>query len=276
MYTQLTTHRMTGAGQKVTDAFAKGEAAPKQMVDAMHEICAECKRRNIRILIDAESQHFQRGIATLSAEMTKTYNTDGHAVVYNTYQAYLKGTRQRVIRDLEKARNGGYALGLKLVRGAYLASDQRDLIHETKQETDDNYNTIAQGVIRQSLEGVKTGHGVSFPPVNLLLATHNRESAVAAYQLHKDRAAQGLPTVPVLFAQLHGMSDHLSFELIQMQDGNKSAPQVLKCSTWGTLGECLAYLLRRAIENRQAVGRSRDEYDALRNELRKRVFRLLP
>lgn len=263
---------MTGAGYKVTQAFARGDEPPVQMMNAMHEICSECKRKGIRVLIDAESQHFQRGIASLAAVMIRTYNRDGYAVVYNTYQAYLKGTRQRIINDLLKAQKGGYLLGLKLVRGAYLASDNRKLIFATKQETDDNYNAIAQGIISQTLGGITTDAAVDTLPVNLLLATHNTESAVTACQMNKDRMVAGLPTPPLLFAQLHGMSDHLSFKLIQMQDGSECAPQVLKCSTWGPLRECMAYLLRRAAENRQAAFRSREELVALGAELRRRLI----
>jgi hypothetical protein len=45
---------------------------------------------------------------------------------------------------------------------------------------------------------------------------------------------------------------------------------VFKCSTWGSMGECLAYLLRRATENRDAVLRTLDERDAVKQECRRR------
>jgi hypothetical protein len=38
------------------------------------------------------------------------------------------------------------------------------------------------------------------------------------------------------------------------------------------MGECMGYLLRRAVENRDAVLRTKDEFAALRREVRRRFF----
>ena len=38
------------------------------------------------------------------------------------------------------------------------------------------------------------------------------------------------------------------------------------------MGECIGYLLRRAVENREAVLRTKDEFAALRAETRRRFF----
>ena len=77
--------------------------------------------------------------------------------------------------------------------------------------------------------------------------------------------------MPVGFAQLQGMSDALSFGLLRLG----GAPEVYKCTTWGSLAECLGYLARRASENRDAASRTSDEFAALRAEARRRVGRLL-
>jgi hypothetical protein len=77
--------------------------------------------------------------------------------------------------------------------------------------------------------------------------------------------------VPVGFGQLHGMSDEVSFSLLQEKNEDQTAPDVYKCTTWGSLGECLAYLLRRAVENRDAVLRTSDEYAALKAEVKRRI-----
>jgi hypothetical protein len=149
-----------------------------------------------------------------------------------------------------------------------MASDERALIHDTKADTDNAYNTISYGALKRTIGdfGTKT----PFPSVNLFLASHNRESVMAAHHLHKQRTQAGLPTVPVGFAQLHGMSDEVSFSLLALR-GRDGTPEVYKCSTWGGMGECLAYLLRRAIENRDAVLRTSDEYNALKAELKRRL-----
>ncbi|KAF9639244.1 proline oxidase [Lasiodiplodia theobromae] len=261
--------KMTGAGPLVTERFTAGDLPPAQMMDALDEIARRCRDRGARILIDAESQHFQAGIERVGVELMRKYNTTpGYALIYNTYQAYLKSTPGRLAKQLALAADEGWTLGLKLVRGAYMASDERTLIHDTKQATDAAYNAIAQGALRQHIGDF--GSTRAFPSVNLILASHNRDSVLAAHELHRQRVAAGLPTVPVAFAQLHGMSDEVSFGLLQLK-AKGQGPEVYKCSTWGSLGECLAYLTRRAAENRDAAGRTADEYAALKTEVGRRL-----
>jgi proline dehydrogenase len=243
------------------------------MLDALDEVAMKCKDRDIQIIVDAESQRWQTGIARTTLELMRKYNTDGKAVIYNTYQAYLKATAASVAHHLAEAQRDRFTLGLKLVRGAYILSDDRALIHDTKQDTDDAYNGIAQGAIRQHIAefGSEGPDAKPFPSVNLLLASHNRESVMSAHKLRQQRIAAGLPTVPVAFGQLHGMSDEVSFSLLAERDENQNPPEVLKCSTWGTMGECIGYLLRRAVENRDAVLRTKDEFTALKKEAWRRI-----
>lgn len=261
---------MTGAGPTVTNAFAAGELPPSQMVDALDEISTKCKERGVRLLVDAESQHFQWGILRITLELMRKYNRDGYALVYNTYQAYLKSTPDTLAKHLAIANEEGFTLGLKLVRGAYIATDERSLIHDTKQHTDDAYSNISQGALRKEIGEFGRKGGRVFPSVNLFLASHNKASVLACHQLHQQRVKAKLPTVPVGYAQLHGMSDEVSFSLLQLK-GSDGDPKVYKCSTWGGLGECQAYLLRRAIENRDAVLRTEDEYRALKAEAGRRL-----
>jgi proline dehydrogenase len=242
---------------------------PQQMLDALNDIGTKCKERNIQIIVDAESQHYQKGINRVALEMMRKFNTDGRVVVYNTYQAYLKGTKSLIMSHLAEAEKDGFTLGLKVVRGAYIATDDRALIHDTKQDTDDNYNGIAKGALRQQLG--EFGVSRPFPSVKLFLASHNRDSVISAQRLHEQRTAAGLPTVDVAFGQLHGMSDEVSFSLLAEKGNNGQPPAVFKCSTWGSMGECIAYLIRRAVENRDAVLRTNDEYMALRKEAKRRL-----
>ncbi|ODA76844.1 hypothetical protein RJ55_07360 [Drechmeria coniospora] len=266
--------KLTGAGPLVTDALAGRERLPKQMLDALDEISVLCKQKQASILIDAESQLYQFGILDVGLDLMQRFNRDGHAVIYSTYQAYLKSTPATIAQHLAAAAEGGYTLGLKLVRGAYLATDKRSLMHDTKQDTDDAYNSIALGALRRELGGFGGEGKVDFPSVHLMLCGHNKESVFAAHALHQRRLDQGLPTVPVGFAQLQGMSDELSLGLLlRRKEGEASSrkgPDVYKCSTWGGLGECLGYLARRAAENRDAASRTQDEYRALKREVRRR------
>ncbi|KAK2052197.1 proline dehydrogenase [Colletotrichum caudatum] len=267
--------KLTGAGRAVTTAFAANELPPRQMQDALDEIAASCKQRGIKIIVDAESTHFQRSIDRVTLDLMRRFNRDGTAAIYNTYQAYLKRTPHNIANHLSEAVKDGFTVGLKLVRGAYILSDNRALIHDTKEDTDNAYNRIAQGALKRQIGEFGGGEGPAFKPfpsLDLLLASHNKESLFAALRLHQERVRGGLPTVPLSFGQLHGMSDHVSFSLLQAEgEGLEGAPSVFKCSTWGTMGECLAYLLRRAVENRDAVLRTTDEHRAVKTECWRRM-----
>ncbi|KXH59191.1 proline oxidase [Colletotrichum salicis] len=268
--------KLTGAGPRVTEAFAARQLPPQPMMQALEEVSQRCKDRCVRLLLDAESQHFQWGIFLAGMELMRKFNRDGYATIYNTYQAYLQSTPTTLAKHLEMANQEGFTHGLKLVRGAYMGSDERSLIHDTKKDTDNAYNSIAQGALRRQIGEYGAPGGKPFPSLNLFLASHNKESVVTAHKLHQQRLKEGLPTVPVGFAQLQGMSDEVSFLLLALkEEGSQDpSPQVWKCSTWGSMGECVAYLLRRAVENRDAVSRTVDEYAALKAETKDQTLRI--
>ena len=268
---------MTGAGPLANEVLATGNAAPQQMMNTLHDVVEKCKKSGVRILFDAESQKYQSGIFETGMQLMQKHNREGYAAIYNTYQGYLKSTPATIKRHLALAADEGFTLGLKLVRGAYLDTDQRDLIHDTKQDTDAAYNYIAQGALRRELCGFGGENDRPFPSVNLLLAGHNKESMYGAYELHRELLQQGKPTVPVAMAQLHGMADAVSFGLLSLQKkaGDSRGPDLYKCSTWGTLEECTGYLSRRAYENRDAASRTVDEYAALKFEAWRRFRSLL-
>jgi hypothetical protein len=72
------------------------------------------------------------------------------------------------------------------------------------------------------------------------------------------------------------MADEVSCELVHAGtagDGEKKVdiPQAYKYLVWGTTGECMKYLLRRAQENKDAVQRTREGRDAMAGELVRRV-----
>ncbi|KAM0548834.1 hypothetical protein ACHAPJ_009690 [Fusarium lateritium] len=265
--------KLTGAGRAVTTALAADEPLSGQMLQVLDDLCLECKSRGISMIVDAESQDYQVAIDKVTLELMRKFNKDGTAVVYNTYQAYLKKTTDNVVDHLVEASKEGFTLGLKVVRGAYILSEERSLIHDTKEDTDVSYDGIAQGALKRELgmAGSSGPNSVPFPSVKLLLCSHNRNSLTEALALHHERIKKGLPTTPVAFTQLHGMSDAVSFSLLQQKTKGLPDPIVLKCSTWGSLGECLAYLLRRAVENKSAVMRTTDKHQALKQECWRRL-----
>ncbi|RPB03098.1 FAD-linked oxidoreductase, partial [Choiromyces venosus 120613-1] len=59
---------------------------------ALLKICDSAKAKGVKILIDAEQASVQDGVHDWSLNLMRRYNTDGKAVIYNTYQMYLKAS----------------------------------------------------------------------------------------------------------------------------------------------------------------------------------------
>ncbi|KAF5536644.1 proline oxidase [Fusarium mexicanum] len=264
--------KFTGAGVGVMGALKDQTPLPKQMQDALDAVCQRAMERKAGILVDAEQQFVQPAIDDIALSLMRRYNRQ-QAIVYNTYQAYLKSTPSTLLGHLHCANNEGFTIGVKLVRGAYMNSEPRSLIHDTKQQTDDSYNKMAEGLLQRRYEDLGPS---GFPNVDLFLATHNKQSALLAYHVQQQRAEAGLPLTKVQYGQLLGMADEVSCTLLQLAAENGPAsPEVYKCLSWGTLGDCISYLFRRAVENRDAVSRTKVEYYALRKEVWRRFKKMI-
>ncbi|GAB1309830.1 proline dehydrogenase [Madurella fahalii] len=262
--------KFTGAGRQALYALSRRLPPSEALATAIDGICQLAASRGVRLLFDAEQQAFQPGIDGWTLEFMRKYNTPDRAVIYGTYQAYLKATPATLSRHLAAASEGGFTLGVKLVRGAYLGSDPRNLIHDTKADTDAAYDGVAEALLRRQWsaplrpqDGCKTA---AFPNVNLVLATHNRDSVLKAQAILSESDVN----TEVAFAQLQGMADEVSCELVATKKTVMKA-NAYKYLVWGSTGECMKYLLRRAHENRDAVQRTRAGRDAMRSELVRRI-----
>lgn len=254
-----------------------GKPMPKYLHDALNEICNETRKRGCQLWIDAEQQVLQNTLDDWTIVLMREHNRGGNALVYNTIQAYLKGARANAEKHITLAAQEGWTVGVKLVRGAYIENEVRSLIHDTKEDTDRSYDDIADMFISRRVP--KNAANLKFPDAALVLATHNAESAQKALQTHRQRVASGQPTVPMKCAQIMGMADELSCKLLQdyeqaASQGKVTAetPRIFKCLPWGSVQECIGYLYRRAVENRGAVERTQHMAEAMRKELRRRVF----
>ena len=249
---------------------------PEAIIKAMDEICIATKAQGSRLWLDAEQQVLQRGLDDWAIQIMRKHNRSD-TLVYNTLQGYLKASKANLDRHLTLAAQEGWALGLKLVRGAYIEHETRSLIHDdTKEETDDSYDLIADAMLCQKMpEGAQ---GLKFPNAALFLATHNAASAAKAIATYQARLLSRKPTVMLECGQIQGMADELSCELVQNYEraikqssaANLSVPKAFKCLSWGSVAECMQYLHRRAIENKGAVERTQHMVTALRQELWRR------
>lgn len=271
--------KLTGAGLQITKALMRGEAAPEVFVRAMDEICQKAASKDCRIWIDSEQQVFQESIDRWTFDIMRKYNRGDKALVYNTVQAYLKSARDKVQRQMQAAADEGWKSAIKLVRGAYIAIDARENIHDTKAETDACYDGIVQDLLRGTGFPVFASHADT--KFELLCAGHNTQTIRKMAQLADELAAASKLKVEPEFAQLQGMADDIGCELIQRGEAALArskttgeavfVPKVYKCLTWGSIQECMQYLLRRLVENRGAADRMKEGMAQLRQELKRRI-----
>ena len=277
--TLISLSRYTGAGKSTTDALLRGNDPSRAFVESMDAILQKATGQNCRIWIDAEQQVLQHSIDRWTIDLMRKNNCNGKAVLYNTIQAYLKTSRTKLQHQLQLAQREGWTLAIKLVRGAYIENDIRGRIHDTKAQTDESYNGIVRDLLSGSVNGVSEQ---DFPKIQLFLAGHNSTSVSDASKLIDDLQEQGkLKTLPE-FGQLQGMADQLGCELLQHGEDaarvfessarSVAIPRVYKCLTWGSIHECMQYLVRRAVENNGATGAVKDGMPALARELRRRMI----
>ncbi|RAL61206.1 hypothetical protein DID88_010285 [Monilinia fructigena] len=195
---------------------------------------------------------------------------------------YLKATPSNILNHLRLAQAEDWTLGIKLVRGAYIATEKRELIHDTIQDTHKAYNSIAADLLGNSYPGINiNGDAKGYPRAELFLATHNEESIKRAYAIQSQRIREGKPTIELASGQLQGMADEISCGLLQLcrkdepRDSRNAPnrnptqfeeeqfilaqalkPKAYKCMVWGSTQKSLQFLLRRVKENGDALGRT--------------------
>jgi len=110
----------TGTMEPLISALSDEEDEQfRNMIRRMNTLFQAAKELDVRCMVDAEQTYFQPAIARITMEMMKRYNTE-KAIVFNTYQCYLKEAYKMLLLDLEQANRENFFFGAKLVRGAYM------------------------------------------------------------------------------------------------------------------------------------------------------------
>jgi len=246
-------------GKKIEEELSESELAAFERVKGrISKICQTAVEQKTPVFIDAEESWMQATIDMLAEEMMEKYNTE-NAWVATTVQMY-RWDRLDYLRELIHASKAkGYQLGVKVVRGAYLEKETARSIEKgyknpmqpSKAATDNDFNEA----LRLCVENIEHVH--------LCCGTHNEKSSMLLTELMREK---GLPNnhSHILFAQLLGMSDHISFNL--GHNGYNTA----KYLPYGPVKAVMPYLIRRANENTSVAGQSSQELQLLTTEFRRR------
>lgn len=221
-------------------------------------ICKAAYDADVPTFIDAEDSWFQDAIDRMANAMMAKYNKQ-KAIIYNTLQMYRHDRLAFLKKTHQESLTGNYFVGIKLVRGAYMEKEREvaqqegypSPIQPTKQATDTDYN-LGLDFIVENLDRFA-----------LCAGTHNEQSSMHLVQLMQKHSIQ--PTDKrIYFAQLLGMSDHISFNLAHAEYN------VAKYVPYGPVKEVMPYLIRRAQENTSVAGQMGRELSLIVNEKKRR------
>eukprot|EP00882_Tetradesmus_deserticola_P004911 GHRQ01005174.1.p1 GENE.GHRQ01005174.1~~GHRQ01005174.1.p1 ORF type:complete len:485 (+),score=244.36 GHRQ01005174.1:73-1455(+) len=145
----------------------------KALLGRVAKLAAAAVGTNVKLMIDAEHSYFQPAIDHTTQVLSLTYNKDS-PIIFNTYQAYLKGSYERLAEDMERARRKGYVFAAKLVRGAYVQLERKRAdalgyespIWDTIEGTHANYNKCLEAVLDE----------VAQDRAEVMIASHNQAS----------------------------------------------------------------------------------------------------
>jgi proline dehydrogenase len=228
------------------------------IVSRVDRICKSGFDCGIPVFIDAEESWIQDTIDRLAQTMMAKYNKD-KAIVFNTIQMYRHDRLDFLVKVIHDSQVNGYHYGIKLVRGAYMEKERARAtlmkytspIQPNKAATDKDYNKALSLILE------------NFSNLSLCAGTHNEYSSelltdlLKKFNLQKDDKR-------IYFAQLLGMSDHISFNL------SSEGFNVAKYVPYGPIKEVLPYLLRRADENTSVAGQTSRELSLLAKEKARR------
>jgi len=242
-------------GAALNEADEKDHQAALARFDA---ICKAAYEHQVPLFVDAEDSWFQDWIDRTTNTMMEKYNKE-EVIIYNTIQMYRHDRLEFLKRTAEEAKAGGYKVGIKLVRGAYMEKEDERAeekgyptpIQPNKEATDRDYDAGLEFMI---------DHLDYFA---ICAGTHNEKSSAHLVELLKKRGIDKSDK-RIYFAQLLGMSDHISYNLAH------AGYNVAKYVPYGPVKEVMPYLIRRAQENTSVAGQMGRELSLIVSEQKRR------
>lgn len=243
---------------KLDDLSEDEKKEYQEVLDRIDKLCRRAFEVGVPIYIDAEDYSMQNAIDNFVWEMMLRYNKE-KAVVFNTIQAYRVDRFEFLKAEHLKTKNAGVKYGVKLVRGAYMEKERERAdeygypspIHKNKEETNICFNKCLRYIVN------------NLKDFSLCLGTHNEESILILTELMKEKGISKDDN-RIVFAQLLGMSDHITFNLAE--NGYPAAKYV----PFGPVRDVMPYLIRRAEENSSVSGQTYRELELIKHELRRR------
>lgn len=244
-----------GEGQILTSEEA---SEWRRIVERFEMVCKTAHANDVALLIDAEESWMQDAADDLVAEMMRKYNKE-KAIVFNTLQMY-RWDRMDYLKKLhDQARQEGFYIGMKVVRGAYMEKENKRAeekgykspICVSKEATDVNYNEAVAYMID------------NIDSMALFAGTHNEESSYLVMDLMKQKSIANNDE-RIWFGQLYGMSDNISFNLAA------HGYNVAKYLPFGPVRDVMPYLIRRAEENTSVAGQTSRELNLISAERKRR------
>lgn len=247
--------------EKVTSREALSPEEQKEFGRVQLRVSAICKAAHdvgVPIFIDAEESWIQEAIDNLASQMMVLYNSE-RPIVYNTYQLYRKDRFAFLRHSFDKAKEGNYYLGAKLVRGAYMEKERARAIEhgypspiqDTKESTDNDYDAAVEFCVE------------NYGRIALCAGTHNENSSMKLANIMLEKQIEPSNN-HIYFSQLLGMSDHISYNLAN------EGYNVAKYVPYGPVSEVLPYLIRRAQENTSVKGQTGRELSLIIKEKARR------
>lgn len=227
-------------------------------LDRLDAICKAAHEVRVPVFIDAEESYFQDAIDDLADRMMAVYNR--HApIVYTTLQMYRHDRLAFLKECCTRARQKGYVQGIKLVRGAYMEKERNQAasqgvpspIYPDKAATDSAYDEALTYIVQH------------IDHIALCAGTHNEKSTALLLRLMEQQGIEKQDK-RIYFAQLLGMSDHISYNLAH------HGYNVAKYVPYGPIEDVMPYLIRRARENTSVAGQSGRELKLIVREQHRR------